>query len=206
MIRPLTRRDFLRTAAAAALAPALPAWGPAPRARSFSFAFFSDTHVALTRNAHECRALLRELAGVVRPAFAVNGGDVTDYGWQGEYENYRWVLHGLRFPVHHVPGSRERWMAATGAEIYDSSPVVADGHVAIGSVNGTLSLIDADTGAIRARYRLPPGHFLSSPAAGDGWIHAAAFSDVVVAFSVEELRFCGEGTGRMGVTLDVGDP
>ncbi|HEX2079542.1 MAG TPA: PQQ-binding-like beta-propeller repeat protein, partial [Longimicrobium sp.] len=81
---------------------------------------------------------------------------------------------------------REVWMAATGAEIYDSSPAVADGHVSIGSVNGTLSLIDAATGTIRARHRLPPGHFLSSPAAADGWVYAASFSDLVVAFSVAE--------------------
>jgi hypothetical protein len=55
MIHPLTRRDFLKTAAAAALAPALPAWGPVPRVRPFSFAFFSDTHVALTRVRRERR-------------------------------------------------------------------------------------------------------------------------------------------------------
>jgi hypothetical protein len=42
-IQPLPRRDFLKTAAAAALVPALPAWGRAPAVRSFSFAYFSDT-------------------------------------------------------------------------------------------------------------------------------------------------------------------
>ncbi|HEV3048744.1 MAG TPA: PQQ-binding-like beta-propeller repeat protein [Longimicrobium sp.] len=115
---PLTRRDFLKTAAAAALAPALPAWGRAPAVRSFSFAYFSDTHVALDRNAHECRALLRELAGRIRPAFAINGGDVTDYGWQGEYDNYRWVLHGTRFPVHHVPGNHDVRWSPLGMQIY----------------------------------------------------------------------------------------
>jgi outer membrane protein assembly factor BamB len=76
-------------------------------------------------------------------------------------------------------------MAATGAEIYDSSPAVADGHVAIGSVNGTLSLISAETGAIRGQHRLPPGHLLSSPAAGAGWVYAASFSDVVTGFVIE---------------------
>lgn len=118
MIHPLTRRDFIKTAAAAALAPSLPAWGRAPAVRPFSFAFFSDTHVALARNAHECRALLREMAGTIRPAFAVNGGDVTDYGWKGEYDNYRWVLHGTRFPVHHVPGNHDVRWSPLGMQIY----------------------------------------------------------------------------------------
>jgi outer membrane protein assembly factor BamB len=80
----------------------------------------------------------------------------------------------------------EVWMAATGAEIYDSSPAVADGVVAIGCVNGTLSLIDAGSGAIRAQHRLPPGHCLSSPAAADGWVYAASFSDVVTGFALAE--------------------
>jgi outer membrane protein assembly factor BamB len=118
MTHPLTRRDFLRTAAAAALAPALPAWGPVPRVRPFSFAFFSDTHVALSRNAHECRALLREMGGTIRPAFAINGGDVTDYGWTGEYDSYRWVLHGTRFPVHHVPGNHDVRWSPLGMQVY----------------------------------------------------------------------------------------
>jgi len=118
MSHPLTRRDFVKAAAAAALTPALPAWGRAPAVRPFSFAYFSDTHVALTRNAHECRALLREMAGTIRPAFAVNGGDVTDYGWKGEYDNYRWVLHGTRFPVHHVPGNHDVRWSPLGMQIY----------------------------------------------------------------------------------------
>jgi outer membrane protein assembly factor BamB len=79
---------------------------------------------------------------------------------------------------------RELWMAETGAEIYDSSPALTGGHLAIGSVDGTLSLVALADGALTARHRFPPGHFLSSPAAGEGAVYAATFSDVAMAFDI----------------------
>ncbi len=105
--RPLSRRELLKLGVAASLAPAF-RWAPAPG--SFAFAYFSDTHVGLVgRNEGACRALVTE-AAALRPAFAINGGDVTDYGWAGEYEGYARVIAGLPFPVHHVPGNHDvRW-------------------------------------------------------------------------------------------------
>jgi outer membrane protein assembly factor BamB len=79
---------------------------------------------------------------------------------------------------------RERWTAATGSTIYDSSPAVADGHVSIGSVDGTLWVLDTDDGRLVARHVLPTGHFLSSPAAGDGAVYAATFNDRVLALAL----------------------
>jgi outer membrane protein assembly factor BamB len=81
-----------------------------------------------------------------------------------------------------VADGSELWSTATGATIYESSPVITDGHLAIGSVNGTLWLLDADDGAIIDSYRFPPGHFISSPAAGEGRVYAATFSETVAAF------------------------
>jgi outer membrane protein assembly factor BamB len=112
----LTRRDFLKAGVAAALAP-VPAFALPPRA--FSFAFFSDTHLALAgRNERECRAMVEEIAQGIRPDFAVNGGDVTDYGWRGEYDGYRRVLEGIRFPVHHVPGNHDVRWSPLGPQIF----------------------------------------------------------------------------------------
>jgi len=79
---------------------------------------------------------------------------------------------------------REVWTAATGSVIYDSSPAVADGHVSIGSVDGLLSVLASGDGRIVARYRMPPGHFLSSPVAGGGSVYAASYSDVVMGFDL----------------------
>ncbi len=73
------------------------------------FAYFSDTHIGLDRNLDECLAMVKEM-NVVRPQFAINGGDVTDYGWAGEYKQYQKLLQQSAFPVHHVPGNHDvRW-------------------------------------------------------------------------------------------------
>ena len=101
----LSRRDLLLAGAGTALHPLLRL---APE-DGFAFAFFSDTHVGLKSNLEENRRMLAEIAAW-RPDFAVNGGDVTDYGWAEEYRNYRALIDGLGFPVHHNPGNHDvRW-------------------------------------------------------------------------------------------------
>jgi outer membrane protein assembly factor BamB len=75
-------------------------------------------------------------------------------------------------------------VAATGSTIYDSSPAVADGWVSIGSVDGVLWVLDAADGRVAARHPLPPGHFLSSPAAADGVVYAATFADRAFALAL----------------------
>ncbi len=77
---------------------------------------------------------------------------------------------------------KELWCANTGEVIYDSSPAVADGCVSIGSVSGLLSVADAAGGRIVGQYRMPVGHFLSSPAAQNGWVYAGTYSNKVVGF------------------------
>jgi outer membrane protein assembly factor BamB len=114
-LRPITRREALKLGLAAGVAPAF-RWLPA--APRFTFAHFSDTHVALSRNAEECRALLLEMARTVRPALAINGGDVVDYGWPGEYDNYARAVAGLPFPLHHVPGNHDVRWAPRGLQIF----------------------------------------------------------------------------------------
>lgn len=107
MNRVLTRRDTLKLGAAAAALPLLPR---AASQGSFSFAYYSDTHVSLNRNVDECRDMIREIRRTFAPDFAINGGDVTDYGWAGEYERYKEVLQAATWPTHHIPGNHEvRW-------------------------------------------------------------------------------------------------
>jgi outer membrane protein assembly factor BamB len=83
-----------------------------------------------------------------------------------------------------VDDGRELWVSATGSTIYESSPAVAGGRVAIGSVDGTLWLLDAADGAIRGSYRFPSGHLLATPAADRGRVYAASFAEIVMAFDV----------------------
>ncbi|MBV9773102.1 MAG: PQQ-binding-like beta-propeller repeat protein [Gemmatimonadetes bacterium] len=113
----ISRRDLLKLGLATGLAPAF-RWLPV--APAFTFTHFSDTHVSIGRNGAECRALLEEMARTIRPAFGINGGDVTDYAFAGEYDEYGKVLQGIPFPVHHVPGNHDVRWAPMGLQIFRS--------------------------------------------------------------------------------------
>ena len=76
------------------------------------------------------------------------------------------------------------WTTETGATIYESSPAIAGENVAIGSVNGMLSVLRRTDGAVVGSYRFPPGLFLSTPAASERRIYAATFAEKVVALDV----------------------
>lgn len=114
----ISRRALLKLGLATGLAPAT-AFRWLPDTASFAFAYFSDTHLGLERrNQDACRALLLEMAETIAPELAINGGDVTDYGWAGEYDTYAQVIAGLRFPVHHVPGNHDVRWAPRGLQIF----------------------------------------------------------------------------------------
>ncbi len=76
------------------------------------------------------------------------------------------------------------WATPTGAEIYESSPALAAGTLAIGSVDGRLWLLRTGDGAILGSHRFPPGLFVSTPAAAPGRVYAATFAESVAAFDI----------------------
>lgn len=103
-----SRRELLKLGGSLAALPALDGlrWLSDD---SFSFAFFSDTHVGLKNNVAEDASMMREMRDLGFD-FAINGGDVTDYGWVGEYRNWQELMKLVPFPIHHVPGNHDvRW-------------------------------------------------------------------------------------------------
>lgn len=114
----LSRRDVLKASLAGALLPiARAADALAPPKSGFRFTYFSDTHISLNRNIDECRAMLTEIAAA-KPVLALNGGDVTDYGWIGEYENYRKLVADFGFPVYDVPGNHDVRWSPLGMQVF----------------------------------------------------------------------------------------
>jgi outer membrane protein assembly factor BamB len=85
------------------------------------------------------------------------------------------------------------WRTATGAENYDSSPVMAGRHVVIGSVQGTFFWIDPATGDIKHRYSIDPGHCFSTPAADSQNLYATSMSGSLFAIKIPD-----QGIGRTG--------
>lgn len=104
-MKEITRRALLQ-AGAAVLAP-FPGFGSTPD--TFTFAFFSDTHIGLSGHMPECGSMFREMSSLGL-AFGLNGGDITDYGFPGEYANYRQLVDGLPFRIYTAPGNHDvRW-------------------------------------------------------------------------------------------------
>lgn len=117
----ISRRDALRAGASLGVLPYFSPREkakPKPQGRGGSFAYFSDSHVSLQRNVAECRAMLEEMGKAYAPGFAINGGDVVDYGWKGEYDSYDTVLAGLPWKTHHIPGNHDVRWAALGLKIF----------------------------------------------------------------------------------------
>ena len=65
--------------------------------------------------------------------------------------------------------------------IYDSSAAFSNGHVYIGSVDGTFNCIDASNGILAWQYALGKGHCLASPAVDDRLAYISSMSGVVTA-------------------------
>lgn len=113
----ITRRDVLKVGAAAGLAPFARYAGAFADDRSFAFAYFSDTHVRLQANIEENRAMLREIKAF-HPAFAINGGDVTDYGWAGEFDNYQLLVKEFGVKVYDTAGNHDVRWSPQGVKIF----------------------------------------------------------------------------------------
>lgn len=78
-------------------------------------------------------------------------------------------------------GVVQAWTAATGAEIGQSSPVVADGVVYIGSHDGKLYAFDAVSGQLRW-VALTRGPLDSSPAVANGLVYIGSEDHSLYAF------------------------
>jgi len=105
----ITRREVLKAGAAVALSPIVRSISTLMEPDSFRFAFFSDSHVGLEGHLAECKSMLHEMTGLSLD-FAINAGDITDYGWTDEYTNYRALLKQVPFKVYAAPGNHDvRW-------------------------------------------------------------------------------------------------
>jgi outer membrane protein assembly factor BamB len=109
----ISRRNFLAASSAWAVAPlaSMASGASSPDSdTTLHFAFFSDSHGSPRRNADVNRPLLQEIRSKIRPAFAINAGDLTEHGWESEYAVYAAMVKEWGIPVHNAPGNHDvRW-------------------------------------------------------------------------------------------------
>ncbi len=130
----LDRRKFLKTAVVAGAASAIGgrttfSWPAGPKAESFDFIFFTDTHIEPELDAaHGCDMCFRKIAGMSAD-FAIMGGDhVYDaLGVDGKRANvvyglYKKTEQTLRMPIHHAIGNHDAFGILTKSGVAPSDP------------------------------------------------------------------------------------
>lgn len=122
MARTVSRRDVLKggllLGSAASLAPLARALNQDPDGK-FAFAYYSDTHVGLEARVDVNIEMVKEMKAAFDPLFGLNGGDVTDYGWKGEYDNHKKVVAASQVPVFHSPGNHDVRWSGLGLKIFE---------------------------------------------------------------------------------------
>jgi 3',5'-cyclic AMP phosphodiesterase CpdA len=127
---PTTRRDFLKTATAAAALASLPSFAHAAAApTTFQFAFFTDTHIEPELDAqHGCDLAFRKIAAL-KPDFAIMGGDhVYDAsavpGTRANlvFDLYKKTEQSLQMPLHHTIGNHDIFGVIEKSGIATSDP------------------------------------------------------------------------------------
>lgn len=118
---------------------------------------------------------------------APQGGDTFGYS-SPLYSNGRIYLGGLGprgdcYALDARTGDLV-WQCATGAENYDSSPVIADNLIVIGSVQGRLFWIDSMKGTVVHQYTLEPGYTFSSPATAGKTVFMTSMNRAVTAITI----------------------
>lgn len=118
----LSRRNFLKTAGAAALGGTLPIslveLAFADTTENFSFAYISDSHIQHIEGARFVRnwdrGLIRAVAEanllVPKPDFVIFGGDLAQLGTKAELDHGAEILSALTHKVHYVMGEHDYYL------------------------------------------------------------------------------------------------
>lgn len=132
---PIDRRSFLKAAALAGAAAALPGFSSAlplsaaPAPGSFDFVFFTDTHIQPELDAaHGCDMCFRKIASL-DPDFAIQGGDhvfdafgVNSLRADLVYGLYKKTEQLIALPVHHAIGNHDPFGVLTKSGAVPSDP------------------------------------------------------------------------------------
>src|SRR5574341_841193 len=82
--------------------------------KSFTFAWLSDTHVGSTTGTEDLRATVRDINSMDSVAFVILSGDITEMGWNAEFDLAKQILDSLNKPYYIVPGNHDTKWSESG--------------------------------------------------------------------------------------------
>ncbi|MBI4427708.1 MAG: PQQ-binding-like beta-propeller repeat protein [Ignavibacteriales bacterium] len=112
--------------------------------KTFFFAWLSDTHVGSTTGADDLRASVRDINSMDSVAFVLLSGDITELGWNAEFDTAKAILDNLKKPYYIVPGNHDTKWSESGctrfSEVFGSDRFVFEygGFVFIGLHEGPI--------------------------------------------------------------------
>ncbi len=80
----------------------------------FTFAWLSDTHIGSIPGAEDLRASVRDINRIDSIAFVILSGDITEMGWNAEFELAKSILDSLTKPYYIVPGNHDTKWSESG--------------------------------------------------------------------------------------------
>jgi len=80
----------------------------------FFFAWLSDTHVGSSTGADDLRSSVRDLNTMDSVSFVLLSGDITELGWNAEFDTAKKILDELKKPYHIIPGNHDTKWSESG--------------------------------------------------------------------------------------------
>jgi outer membrane protein assembly factor BamB len=84
--------------------------------KNFKFVFWTDTHVGDAGGTSETTIARNDINTLADIDFVLNGGDLTEFGDNGMYDQYQTIADGLTVPHYEVPGNHDTKWPEAGLE------------------------------------------------------------------------------------------
>jgi outer membrane protein assembly factor BamB/Icc-related predicted phosphoesterase len=88
--------------------------------RSFRFAWLSDTHVGSTTGAADLGNSVRDINAMTDLAFVILSGDITEMGFDAQFDLAKAILDSLKKPYYIIPGNHDTKWSPSGCTKFAS--------------------------------------------------------------------------------------
>ncbi len=81
---------------------------------SFQFAWLSDTHIGISNAEEDLRSSVRDINSMDSIKFVILSGDITELGWNAQFDTAKRILDSLNKPYYIIPGNHDTKWSESG--------------------------------------------------------------------------------------------